>query len=104
MQGLPGEFKQHGGLRAWVAAREESVERQHEYRGGTIELAVCMTEKSKPGFPAGPETWFPVGPETWFLVLKPGFWSRSQTWFPRRSPERSGGEEKKPGLEYQCEA
>ena len=35
------EFMQNGGLRAWVLAREKNIERQHDYWGGTIELAVC---------------------------------------------------------------
>ena len=35
------EFMQAGGLRAWVTAREESIERQHDYWGATVELVVC---------------------------------------------------------------
>jgi ubiquinone/menaquinone biosynthesis C-methylase UbiE len=34
------EFMHNGGLRAWVLAREENIERQHDYWGGTVELAV----------------------------------------------------------------
>ena len=35
------EFMHNGGLRAWVLARKETIERQHDYWGGTVELAVC---------------------------------------------------------------
>jgi 2-polyprenyl-3-methyl-5-hydroxy-6-metoxy-1,4-benzoquinol methylase len=35
------EFMQNGGLRGWVLARKESIERQQDYWGGTVELVVC---------------------------------------------------------------
>jgi len=34
------EFMQNGGLRAWVLARGEAIERQHDYWGGTVELVI----------------------------------------------------------------
>jgi SAM-dependent methyltransferase len=39
-------FMQSGGLRAWVLARKQNIERQHDYWGGTVELAVCRCSET----------------------------------------------------------
>jgi ubiquinone/menaquinone biosynthesis C-methylase UbiE len=39
-------FMQRGGLRAWVLARKQNVERQQDYWGGTVELAVCRCSET----------------------------------------------------------
>jgi ubiquinone/menaquinone biosynthesis C-methylase UbiE len=35
------DFMQRGGLRAWILAQQQDIERQQDYWGGNIELAVC---------------------------------------------------------------
>ena len=40
------EFMQNGGLRARVLARKENIERQQDYWGGTVELAVCRCSET----------------------------------------------------------
>ena len=35
------ELMRNGGLRAWLLARGEAIERQHDYWGGSVQLVVC---------------------------------------------------------------